>query len=425
MIKQVKECLWCSSTELTPFAKRKDGVGIVKCETCKLVMVDQVPENLDEYYYTEEYYNAGDANIDTGYGETYELMAPAFLYWQNSLVEEIDEDHHPTKFLEIGCATGNLLDMIRDFQPNVDIEGIDISKYAAGAAAAKGHKTSVGYIEEYKARQKKDIIFSSETLEHLDNLKSFLKGVSNNLADGGTFLFYVPSIEEEKAKTESEDYIRFNHNLEHLLHFTPDFFKVELQKFFKSEVLVKEFVTDFGPCIVGAVSKNKTKLNNLTKLFESLENESIPDNASNTFINNLAVLAVKFSQFKLAEDAIQRLESSKDHEKSQILILKGLYSYHQGELIKSSGYFESYIKEKPGSDFAIRSLLANEKALSKIYEAELAQTRSRANDAEVKLASIEDELNGIKNSKIGKVTINARKLAGKILNPIRNVKKKP
>lgn len=413
----VTSCLWCGSRDLQPFAERKDGVRIVECPKCGLVMVQDIPEDLDEYYYSESYYNAEEANVDTGYAEIYDLMAPAFLYWQNSLVEETNEAHAPKNFLEIGAATGNLLEFLRENQENLTIKGIDISKYAVKAMQQKGFDAEVAYIEKYKASPKFDIIFSSETMEHLDNLKSFLGGVANNLSDNGTFLFYVPSISMEDAKKDRDTYLRFNRNLEHLLHFTPEFFEKELKKFFKAEVLVKEFKTGFGPCIVGAVSKDANNLKDLKRLFAALETEKIPADASDVFLKNLVITALKFTQFELANKAMQQLKARPAFDPSQMLLLEGLMGYHKGELIKSNRSFESYLKAVPGSAFAIRSLLANERELTNMYQKEITDLRPR-----VFLA--ESDLQELRGSKLVGNTIRLRRLIGRVLNPIRNFKKK-
>ena len=132
-MKKISNCLWCNSKNLELFAHRKDGVGILKCKDCKLLMVDQIPDNLDEYYYDEGYFTVSNKHTES-YAEIYDLMSPAFLFWQNSFIEEVNESHDKKLFLEIGVATGNLLEILRDNQKNLTLKGIDISKYAIKVA---------------------------------------------------------------------------------------------------------------------------------------------------------------------------------------------------------------------------------------------------------------------------------------------------
>lgn len=396
MMKVVARCLWCSGDKLEMFAHRKDGVGILCCTVCGLYMVDAIPENLDEYYYQEGYYTDGanNASAETGYSEMYDLMAPAFLFWQNSLVEELNETHQRKNFLEIGCATGSLLEMIHDSQPHLDVEGIDVSEYGAAAARAKGLRAQAGYIESYVAKPKKDIIFSSETMEHLDNLRSFLQGVAANLKNTGTFLFYVPSIAVADAKKDPDHYLRFNTNLEHLLHFTPEFFKRELPKFFDAEVYIKEFITGFGPCIIGMVSKDASNLADLQRLLEVLETKHVLPRSTDLFLKNLAVVALKFGDFKLADTVLGTLQKRESFSRNELALLNGLRGYHLGELVKSSRSFEEYLKAFPGSRLAIRSILANERELNSLYAVQISTLQARLLKAE----AAERELSRLKQA---------------------------
>jgi glycosyltransferase involved in cell wall biosynthesis/2-polyprenyl-3-methyl-5-hydroxy-6-metoxy-1,4-benzoquinol methylase len=422
-MRDVETCLWCGSTDLKLFAHRKDGVGILKCNNCQLYMVAKIPNNLEEYYYKEEYFNAGaEENGDAGYGDMYDLMAPAFLLWQNSFVEEVNESHAPLSFLEIGCATGNLLEIMREFQKNLDVQGIDISEYAIKSAREKGFDAKVAYIQDLVSKPKKDIIFSAETLEHLDDLKSFLGGVTANLKEDGVFLFYVPSISVEAAQNDIENYVRFNTNLEHILHFTPEFFERELPKFFNSTVLIKEITTGFGPCILGAVSSNPARLTQLEALFETITTGEIPDGASDTFLKNLAIFALKFEQVQLATKVINLMSSSKTSNKDDLLLLRGLSGFHSGQLIAANASVEAYLQARPGSLFAIRSLLSNERELTKVYQNDinrLSHLVEQSKDAGSRAFEAESKLRELKQSKIVGSAILLRRAISRALRPVR------
>lgn len=365
MIK-VEACLWCGSKSLTKIAVRKDSVPILKCENCRLVMNGLLPESSEDSY-DESYFNAVESNIEkgieTGYASTHYLISPAFLLWQSSLIEELNESHKRLNFLEIGAATGNLLDILKETQANLNLKGIDISEYAVNVARSKGYDVKRAVIEKYKSPDKLDIIFSSETMEHLENLKTFLLGVKKNLNRDGTFLFYVPSISEEDAIKEGDKYLRFNVNLEHLLHFSPEFFKTELPKFFNADVVVKEFKSSYGPSVVGAVSNGTQNLSKLESLFNSLDKETIPTGASARLLRNLDIIALKFGKFEYADKISDKLRKAKE----PIELIDGLKSYHLGHLEKADEYFQLYLKNNPASSVAKQLLLVNERELKNIY----------------------------------------------------------
>lgn len=423
-MKKVSKCLWCGSKKIDLFTKRKDQTEILKCTKCGLYMVGSIPEDLDNYYYDETYYNANETNIDTGYAEMYDLMSPAFLFWQNSLIEELNESHENQNFLEIGCATGNLLEIISENQKNLSVEGLDISKYAVMAARSKGLNAEVGYIDEYKSKPKKDVIFSSETMEHLDDLKSFLTGVLNNLKDDGVFLFYVPSISEDDANQNKESYLRFNTNLEHLLHFTPEFIENEFGNFFNSTVYVKEIKTGYGPCIIGALSKDETKLFDLRNILECIDRENIPNNTTNIFLKNLAIISLKFGNFNLATKAHELLNSRNDVDYDTILLIEGLIGYHSGSLESSNNCFEKYLKRNPGNKFAIRLILANERELNKNYKSSLAKIKQETDILTQRLLTAEDQLRDYHKSRLIGLAIRLRPLISKIYLLIKKVPRK-
>src|SRR5690606_10238650 len=127
------------------------------------------------------------------------------------------------------------------------------------------------------------------TLEHLDNPRSFLKGVQQNMKDNGIFIFYVPSINRNSALTSGKDYVRFTNNLEHLLHFTPEFLQGAMQELFGTNVSIKEFDAGFGPYIVGAVSANSKLLRSFEKLLNAVQNETLTKDQAMAF--NAAVIA--------------------------------------------------------------------------------------------------------------------------------------
>ena len=294
-------------------------------------------------------------------------MAPAFLLWEQAIIAELSRSLpvHP-RLLEVGCATGALLDIIRELSPDVKTTGIDISDYAVWVATQKGHDAHSINVEEFKGKQKFDIIFSSETLEHLDEPRSFLGGIKNNLKEDGIFVFYVPSINRTKARRIGTEYVRFTNNLEHLLHFTPQFLQGATEEYFGMNVSIKEFDAGFGPYIVGAVSSNKKLLRTFSTLMDSIleEDASIKGDVRRV---NTSVIALKFGKFKYA---MKLKESLKKGVGDTTLLIDGLMGYHKGELVKSNIAFQRYLAKHPTSSVALKSLYANEHLLHKLYEGE-------------------------------------------------------
>lgn len=376
-MKSVTVCLWCQSPKLENIAVRRDGVDIVKCNSCGLFMNQSIPNNPADYY-QEEYFNSTEDEPDMGYSGEYSLTSPAFLLWQSAFIAATNTNNDKKYFLEIGSATGSLLEIVSEQQPELSVSGIDISNYAVEFSRKKGLDAEVAYVQEYTAKPKKDIIFSSETLEHLDDLKIFFDGVKKNLSKNGVFLFYVPSIVEKDARAEGTEYVRFKTKMEHLLHFTPDFFSKELPKYFGVEVLIKEIVSDYGPCILGAVTSDKKTITSLKTLFSTLDQESIPKKMSKDMLIYLAFFSLKFGKSSLSQKLITNINSSKDFSDKEKSLIGGLACYHSGELEKATKYFIELYKLDPGSTVALKLLYANQKELSQIYLEELYKVKTPA-----------------------------------------------
>ena len=364
----VDKCLWCNHGALRSFTTREDGVPIVECSQCHLVMLAEIPEALKDHFYTEEYYTQSETNAEekSGYDEIYELMAPAFLLWEQAVIAELATViPRKTKLLEVGCATGALMDIVTELSPQVQPTGIDISDYAVWVAQQKGHEAYSINVEDFKAKQKFDIIFSSETLEHLDRPRDFLKGIKQNLGKQGAFVFYVPSINRLAAKRAGKEYVRFTNNLEHLLHFTPEFMEDAMKEYFGLRVSVKEFDSGFGPYLVGIVTANNKLLNRFNKLMNAVRKEQPVGGADSIF--NTAVISLKFSKFKYASKLSAKLKHDKQDRQ---LLLAGLMGYHEGHLVESNKVFQQYLAKHPTSLVALKSLYANERLLYKLIEGE-------------------------------------------------------
>jgi len=381
-MKQIVKCLWCKSAHLEYIAERKDGVGVVKCTDCGLFMNSSIPEDPSEYY-QEEYYSSTEEEPDMGYAGEYSLTSPAFFLWQSSFISAANRNKKKKEFLEIGSATGSLLEIIKERQPDLNIAGIDISDYAANFSKQKGLKAEVAYIQDYKTSPKKDIIFSSETLEHLDDLRIFFDGVKRNMQKGGVFLFYVPSIVELDARREGKEYIRFKTKMEHLLHFTPDFFQNELPKHFGTNVLVKEIVSSYGPCILGAVTSDEQTITDLQLLFDAMDRETSSRSMSSEMLMNLTLFSLKFGRLKLSERLIKAVISDNKLSMSDKSLIQGLSCYHSGELEKAAVFFTDLYKENPSSTVTLKLLNANQRELSGIYLEEIYRLNRSTEEAAI------------------------------------------
>lgn len=180
-------CDLCGADDPAPLFE-KHGLRIVRCRSCSFAYVDPRPgwEDVAEIYRGESYYR-NDNTQDYGYGdylgEQRELLIPLF---QRRIVDI--ERHHPNRgrLLDIGCATGLLLDAATE--AGWQAEGVDVSAYAVETCRARGLTAHLGMLEESRFPAGRfDAVVMDDTVEHLPDPRRALEEVHRVLAPGGLF----------------------------------------------------------------------------------------------------------------------------------------------------------------------------------------------------------------------------------------------
>lgn len=96
------------------------------------------------------------------------------------------------KVLDIGCSDGLFLKLIKEKYPNIDCFGIEPSKDKIKLKLKQIKiKNDFEYFKKYKF--KFDLITSFHVLEHIKNVKKFIKECINLLSENGFFILEVPN----------------------------------------------------------------------------------------------------------------------------------------------------------------------------------------------------------------------------------------
>jgi len=423
MIK-VSKCFWCKASDFKEVSERIDSVKVLECQKCHLLLVAEVPESLTDYYDEEDYFNPQGDTV-TGYHENYDLISPFYLYWQGALIEEVARYGDKKTLLEVGCATGNALEMVRTFSDDIDLYGIDLSSYAIKVCQEKGLSASVSKINGFKHKSKFDIILSSETMEHVDELKEFIVGVKENLQKDGVYVFYVPAVEKDILIEQGKAYPSLTTSLEHVSYFTIDFLRNALKDAFSASVYVHQITVGDDNYALGIVSTNSAlvkHMENYIKGFEAYDkNFSDPKT-----LYNLVVSSAKIANFDTANKYLENLQKT-DIDKRKMDFLNGLIAYSKGELIRAREHFNSYLGESPANKFTLKILLSAEKEFNKLLDKDLEAKNKeieRFQKMQPKLVALQAEIDDLRQSKIVGSSIKLRKIVGKTLDPVRRFKKK-
>lgn len=100
------------------------------------------------------------------------------------------------KVLDIGCGVGVFTKLVKDTYPKCDVWGVDISRKVI-EDNLKEHE-GINYKQSYIGNLKEipsdyfDVVFSGETLEHLDDPNDLMKDGFSSLKSSGVFVLTTP-----------------------------------------------------------------------------------------------------------------------------------------------------------------------------------------------------------------------------------------
>jgi len=191
-----KECPVCGSEDTFSVTQKRGTVlseffTINRCKKCTCVfVVDPIdPKHLDEIYNTE--YFSGDGMDDSvNYVENIDRQNYFFEKYDYQIGSELEQyDLKPgLKWLDLGCALGNVLDWASD-RYSARTYGIELSEFARKKAQSRGHQIIGATIEDVTKEYRGffDIITCYEVLEHLYEPNKIIESVEYMLKDGGVF----------------------------------------------------------------------------------------------------------------------------------------------------------------------------------------------------------------------------------------------
>ena len=108
--------------------------------------------------------------------------------------------HPPRAVLDVGCAGGDLLDLIRR-AGNEDVYGLEPDSYAANLARERGIEVTEGFLETagYPPERFSTVLLD-HVLEHVDDPDVFMAEVRRVLIGGGAVVIWIPNAESYAAR---------------------------------------------------------------------------------------------------------------------------------------------------------------------------------------------------------------------------------
>jgi len=174
---------------------RKDGTDFLQCRECGLEWVHPLPDmaKMHALYSSPRYYNTDNIS-QYGYSE-YVRNKHLTVNLFNRRLDEVllHTDGRTGRLLDVGCATGVLLELAR--LRGWEVSGVDVSAYATGIArdyyrldVVTGELAEAGYPAEQF-----DVVVMDDLVEHVADPTSLVREGHRLLKPGGLLTINTPN----------------------------------------------------------------------------------------------------------------------------------------------------------------------------------------------------------------------------------------
>jgi 2-polyprenyl-3-methyl-5-hydroxy-6-metoxy-1,4-benzoquinol methylase len=186
-------CNLCGRAETRPFL-HMDGFGYRRCSHCGLVYQNPRPVFKD----LRKRYGAGYFEYEHSNQDNF------FNLMRMGLRDVGFERFYPTcdgrRFLDIGCATGLLLDHVR--RMGWTVRGVEVCRQSAEYGIRRfGLEILVGTLEEAAFQDASfDVVHLSHVIEHVPDPKAMLREISRVLREDGHLVLTTPNVDGFQAR---------------------------------------------------------------------------------------------------------------------------------------------------------------------------------------------------------------------------------
>lgn len=237
----------------------KESYEVMHNKEYEMLVTSPLPSNLEKYYKSEEYISHTDGKKNI-FEKTYQLVKSYTLNGKLKLINSLKTDNKTV--LDIGAGTGDFLKTCKE--KNWLTSGVEPSAEARNIAKAK----KINLVENLESLgdKKFDIITLWHVLEHIPNLKQYIKKIKELLKPNGYLIIAVPNYKSYDAKYYKEFWAAYDVP-RHVWHFS----KNSIRKIFnevKMEV-IKIIPMKFDSYYVSLLSEKykRGKMNYLNAIY--------------------------------------------------------------------------------------------------------------------------------------------------------------
>lgn len=219
--------------------------NVYKCHRCGTGFADKKFKQSDfDRIYAESYYDSWKGTDNKLSKEVKKQVKNMKIKTFDSYLKKITkiESLKNKKLLDVGCATGYLLEKAK--QLGAEVHGVEYSRFASREAQKKfPNKVFSGFLEQanYK-RSFFDVITLIDVIEHVENPIKQMREVKRILKQNGLIIVVTPNLESLWSKLLKNKWTNLKE--EHIFYFTPSSLQLLIKKS-GFEVLFESVVTKY------------------------------------------------------------------------------------------------------------------------------------------------------------------------------------
>ncbi len=246
----------------TDYTVSNEIYTLYKNEKFDLLVTKPVPENLDDYYKSDDYISHTDSKKSL-FDFTYQAVKNYTLKQKVKLINSFDTEEKT--ILDIGAGTGDFLSVCK--KNGWKINGVEPSE-SARELASKKNIILENSVEKFQNKSF-DVITLWHVLEHIPTLPEFIQTLKKLLKPNGVLIIAVPNYKSYDAKLYKEFWAGYDVP-RHLWHFS----QTSIQKLFSlvDMNVVKILPMKFDAFYVSLLSEKykKNKLGFIKAFFNGL-----------------------------------------------------------------------------------------------------------------------------------------------------------
>lgn len=186
-----KSCLVCQHEQLFQFKKR--GFDYYRCTSCGLLSTFPLPDGATiEAHYAKAFIE-GNYGLSRFYMKDYMRIYNDFVKKLEHTLQSYNMKLSGSKVLDIGCFTGELLELLQE--KGADVYGLELQEEAVAIANRKlpGRVIKADVFSNVFPETRFDVIIMAGLIEHVVDPTTLLKRSYEMLRPGGVLMLQTPN----------------------------------------------------------------------------------------------------------------------------------------------------------------------------------------------------------------------------------------